>query len=189
MTTMESAPREQLLRPMMEERAKLLATQRSVLAADLSEANAELGALMAKWGEQLKSDAAQVDESERALIGYVEMAPQLFDKPQSIEIDGVRFGLRKGKGRLEYRDEDKLIRRIERELTRHQRLQVLKVTKKVLKGPLAKLPATLLKKLGVNLSAAGTEPFISYPKSNLEKLVEWWLKPPAASDDNDKAEG
>lgn len=175
-----------LLKPMMEERAKLLATQRSILADDLASANAELAALMEKWAESLKISAAAVDESERTLIGYVEMAPQLFVKPQSVEIDGVRYGMRKGKGRLEYADEKKLIDRIEKQLTRGQRGPVLKITKKVLKGPLAKLSADILKRLGVNVKAAGNEAFVSYPKSKLQKQVDWWLKP--AADDADDGE-
>lgn len=175
-----------MLKPMMEKRAKMLAAQRGILADDLASANAELAALMEKWAEPLKTSAAAVDESERTLIGYIEMAPQMFARPQSVEIDGVRFGLRKGKGRLEYADEAKLIQRIEKQLTRGQRGPVLKITKKVLKGPLAKLSADILKRLGVNVKAAGTEAFVSYPKSKLQKRVDWWLKPPAEEADDEE---
>jgi hypothetical protein len=56
------------------------------------------------------------------------------------------------------------------------------VKKSVLKGPLAKLSAEILKKLGVNVTAAGNEAFVSYPKSDLDKLVDWWLKPQAEAE-------
>ena len=185
MTATATLPKQQDMRPMMEERAKLLATQRASLADVLASASAELSELTGKWGDKLKEAAAAVDESERTLVGYVEMAPFLFVRPQSIEVDGVRFGLRKGKGRLEYADEKKLIDRIERQLTKGQRGPLLKITKKVLKGPLARLSADVLKRLGVNVKAAGTEAFVGYPKSDLEKRIEWWLKPHTDSGETD----
>lgn len=173
----------EVLKSAMETRAKVLAGERRLLAGHLAEANAELAELMAKWAEPLKIGAAAVDDSERKLIDYIEHAPQLFVRPQSVEVDGVRFGIRKGKGRLEYADEAKLIARIEKQLTRGQRGPVLKITKRVLKGPLAKLSADILKRLGVNVRAAGPEAFVSYPKSKLQKRVDWWLKPAGADDD------
>jgi hypothetical protein len=174
----------QARRDLMERKAGELADHRAALARHLAEANEDLRELMGRWSERLKKAADHVGDSERELIGYVEMAPYLFKRPQSIEVDGVRFGLRKGKGRIEYADEAKLIQRIEKQLTRGQRGPVLKITKKVRKGPLAQLSAEILKRLGVNVTAAGTEAFVSYPKSKLDKAVDWWLKPsPQAEDD------
>lgn len=182
-TATATLPRRQDMKPLMEERAQLLAVQRKQMADLLGQANAELQALTEKWNGKLKQAAEAVDQSEETLLGYVGMAPFLFVRPQSIEIDGVRFGLRKGKGRIEYGDERKLIARIEKQLTRGQRGPLLKITKKVLKKQLERLSAEVLKRLGVNVTAAGTEAFIAYPKSDLEKRIEWWLKPQAGADE------
>ena len=170
----------------IENRMKILGDARGALEAELQRAEAKLAAVRDQHAEKLKAAAARVQSLEAELISLVHRVPHLFKKPQSLEINGVRTGWRKGKGRLELPDTDKLIKRIGEVLTRAQQQAVVKVKVTVLRGQLARLPGEILKKLGVNLTAAGQEPFISYPKSDLEKQVDWWLKPiaaPAAGDD------
>ncbi len=170
----------------IESTAKELADARRALEAELQRADAKLAKVREEFGERLKAAALEVSEREEELIGLVRRAPALFVKPQSVEFSGVKTGWRKGKGRLELPEIELLQKRIEDQLTAAQRKSVLKVKVTVLKAQLAKLPGEILKKLGVNTHAAGQEPFVTYPKSATEKLVDWWLKPlPAASADDD----
>lgn len=170
----------------IEARMKSLGEARGALEKELQRADEKLAEVRERHAEKLKAAAANVALLEQELLSHVERVPGLFKKPQSIEIDGVRAGWRKGKGRLELPETDKLLKRIGEVLTRAQKQAVVKVKVTVLKGQLARLPGEILKRLGINVTAAGQEPFISYPKSGLEKQVDWWLKPLAAATADDE---
>lgn len=165
----------------IEERMKSLAAARADLEKELHRADAKLAAVRNEFAERLKATTASVRALEDELLTHVQRVPALFKKPRSLEVNGVRAGWRKGKGRLELPDTDKLMKRIGEVLTRQQKESVVKVRVTVLKGQLARLPGEILKRLGINVTAAGQEPFVTYPKSDLEKQVDWWLKPIAAS--------
>lgn len=176
----------QLGMPEIEDAAKKLADAKRTLEVELQRADAKLAKIREEFGDRLKAAAIDVSLCEEDLLGLVRRAPALFAKPQSVEFDGVKVGWRKSKGRLELPEHDALIKRIDDQLTPQQRKSVLKVKVSVLKGGLAKLSGDILKKLGVTLTGAGPEPFVSFPKSATEKLVDWWLKPlPAVSTDDE----
>lgn len=170
----------------IETAASLLADAKRTLEVELQRADAKLAKVREECSDRLKAAATDVKSCEEDLLALVRHAPALFAKPQSVEFDGVKVGWRKSKGRLELPEHDALIKRIDDQLTPQQRKSVLKVKVSVLKGGLAKLSGEILKKLGVTLTGAGPEPFVSFPKSATEKLVDWWLKPlPAASADDE----
>jgi len=170
----------------IERAAVTLAGHRRALEAELQAAEEKLARVRQASAERLRQKVIDTAKSEAALIRLVERSPQLFVRPQSMEFDGVKVGWRKGKGRLELPETEKLIQRAEDLLTPAQRKSVLRVRTTVLKGGLAKLSGDLLKKLGVTLTAAGPEAFVTYSKSSVEKMVDWWLKPlPAANGEED----
>lgn len=161
--------------------AELVAQARAELAATIRDADTALATVRTKWGDRLRTAAATAAECEADLLKLAKGNQALFTKPQSIEHQGVRVGWRKGKGRLELPDIKLMMKRMAKLLTKPQRAAVIKVEVKVLKGPLARLSGEILQKLGVNTVGAGPEPFVSFPKSDIEKLVDWWLKPIAVS--------
>lgn len=163
--------------------ARELAQARRALEADVRNAEEALGEVRAKWGDVLKAQAHRVAELQDELIGYVEQCPDLFEKPQSQEFDGVKVGWRKSKGRLELPETEKLLKKIGEVLTRSQKEAVVKVKVTILKGQLARLSGEILKKLGINITGAGPEPFVSFPKSDIAGQVDWWLKPLPSSDE------
>lgn len=170
----------------IESTAKELGRQRKELSGDLALAAAELDQVRAKWADVLRPRSQRVAELETQLLDFVDRTPSLFKKPQSLEVDGVRFGVRKGKGSLQLPDQKQLLKRMGRVLTKAQRAAIIKVKVSILKGPLSRLSGDLLKRLGVDVNGAGNEAFVSYPKSNLQKLVDWWMKP--IGDDGDDEE-
>lgn len=171
----------------LESCAKELAVHRAQLAQAVAQADEELRRVKDTWCEPLKKYSAKVAELEDELLEMVEDCPDLFDKPQSQEFDGVRFGWRKGKGTIVLPKAGaalkKLIGRIRLKLKKAQRDAVLKVEVKVLKGPLARLDGDTLKKLGVKIEGADLAPFVSYPESDIEKSVAFWKKLAGAAAD------
>lgn len=171
--------------PAIEEGARELAAARRTLEQELQRAEVRLSKVRLESVDRLRDAAKAVRTEEAALLMLVERAAPLFKRPQSIEIDGVRVGWRKGKGRLELPPKEDLIKKITDVLTAAQKKSVLKVKTSVLKGPLAKLPGEILKKLGVSVTGAGQEPFVTYPATDTEKLIDWWLNPSASSAEAD----
>lgn len=170
----------------IETAAKSLADARLALAKEVLRAETRLAAVREEFGDRLRDAAATVQTHQAELLVLVDRAPSLFKRPQSVEFHGVRVGWRKGKGRLELPETEALIRRIYDQLTAPQRKTVLKVKTTVLKAGLSKLSGEILKKLGINVTAAGSEAFVTFPKSDTEKLVDWWVKPVAASADDEE---
>lgn len=171
----------------MERCARNLAQARKVLQADVVKANQALALVHAEHADRLRAGATEVAALEETLLGHIGLRPDLFEKPQSMEFDGVRFGWRKGKGQIvlpkPVQAMKRLIGRIRLKLTKRQQEAVLKVEVKVLKGPLGKLDGDTLKKLGIKIEGTDLAPFVTYPESDFEKAVKWWLKPLGASDD------
>ncbi len=170
----------------LEQKAREVGVARHTLSVSLGKANAELAKVREKHAEVLRDLTADFKAKQTELEELVGKAPALFDKPQSQEISGVKFGWRKGKGRLVLPEADKLLKKIGEVLTRSQKESVVKVKVTILKGALAKLSGDLLKKLGIDVVGAGPEPFVSFPKSPLAKQVDWWLKPIDQADDEDE---
>lgn len=182
-----AAPPKKVEMGIMERCAKELATARQTLQADLLLANQALTLIHAQHADKLRTGAKRVAELEGQLLDYVDLSPDLFEKPQSVEFDGVRFGWRKGKGQIvlpkPVQAMKRLIGRIRLKLTKRQQEAVLKVEVKVLKGPLGKLDGDTLKKLGIKIEGTDLAPFVTYPESDFDKAVKWWLKPLGAADD------
>jgi hypothetical protein len=158
-----------------------LAAARRALEQELQRAEARLSKVRLESVDRLRNAVEAVRIHETSLLMLVERAAPLFRRPQSIEIEGVRVGWRKGKGRLELPPKEDLIKKIADVLTAAQKKTVLQVKTSVLKGALAKLPGEILKKLGVSVTGAGQEPFVTYPATETEKLVAWWLNPSSGS--------
>jgi len=170
----------------IEQAARKLGGSRHELSVAVGRANAELARVREKWAAVLRTRADEFKADQEALEELVGKAPGLFDKPQSQETAGVRYGWRKGKGRLVLPDLDKLRKKIGEVLTRSQQESVVKVKVTILKGALARLSGDVLKKLGIDVVGAGPEAFVSFPKSPVAKQVDWWLKPIDAADDEDE---
>ena len=182
-----ATPPKKLEMDVMERCAKELATARQTLQSDLLQANQALMLVHAQHADKLRTGAKRVAELEEELLDYVDRSPDLFEKPQSMEFDGVRFGWRKGKGQIVLPKPvlamKRLIGRIRLKLTKRQQEAVLKVEVKVLKGPLGKLDGDTLKRLGIKIEGADLAPFVTYPESDFDKAVGWWLKPLGAAEE------
>jgi hypothetical protein len=157
------------------------------LADTARQADEALAQVRSEWGVKLRCAASAVADREAAILDLVRDNQPLFARPQSVEFDGVRVGWRKGKGKLVLPESEILMKRIGNVLTRAQKAAVVKVKVSVLKGPLAKLPGEILKRLGVDVIGGNQEPFVSYPPSDAEKQVQWWLNPLAKSDEEAEA--
>lgn len=152
----------------------------------LAQARASLGLLMQALQqgiEALKADhmpgiRSAVYDAEvawKALQLQIELHPHLFVKPRTAVAHGIKFGLAKGKGGLNIPDPDKTVVLIRKHLP-DQADVLISVRETPAKEALALLPASDLKRIGVQVVDSGDQVVIKPADGEVDKLVKVLLK-------------
>ena len=117
--------------------------------------------------EAMRAHKAAEDDLRNALAA----APDLFDKPRTRVLHGIRVGFQKGKGGLEIADEEATVKLIRKHCA--DKVDALvKVTEKPIRKALQNLDAGLLKKLGVNILGTGDVIVLAATDGDLDKLIK-----------------
>jgi hypothetical protein len=101
----------------------------------------------------------------------------LFVRPRTIIFHGIKVGLQKGSGKIEYdkSEIDRIVRLIEKHFP--EQTEVLIQTKKApIKKALANLSGAELKKLGIEIDDSTDAVVIKPTDSEIEKVVDRLLK-------------
>lgn len=155
----------------IEERTRYYAACRDELATQVNALEADL--VVAR--EQHRADIIQAlrahKQAEDDLRACLASAPQLFEKPRTRVLHGIRVGYQKGKGGLEIIDEEVTIKLIRKHCP--DKVDVLlRVTEKPIRKALQNLDAGLLKRLGVNILGTGDVIVLSATDGDLDKLIK-----------------
>lgn len=118
-----------------------------------------------------------VDEAaaEDALRSAIETRPDLFTRPRTLAVDGVKFGYRKQTGAIEVGDEAKAIGRLRQKFPDRE-ATLINVKETLDRKALRKLPAADLAKIGVTIDSASDEVFISVAPRDVDKVVQALLE-------------
>lgn len=120
---------------------------------------------------EIKHQLAVCAEIRAALRDAIDESRSLFDKPRSRIMHGIKVGLQKGKGKLEWADPARVIARIKEIYI--DEIGVLINTKETPnREALEKLPAGDLKKLGITITETGDAIIIKSVDSEIDKLIE-----------------
>lgn len=151
---------------------------RGVLSTRVSDLEAELDAAKRRALPAIKRAVAKAAEAEAALHAAVAATPALFVKPKTQIFHGVKVGYQKGKGKLEWEDDDALVARIERTYKGQDDVLdlLLIVTKKPSKQGLNTLDAKDLRALGVTVEDTDDRVVVKPVDGAVEKLVKALLK-------------
>lgn len=123
----------------------------------------------------IKAAVAAAHDAQGALKGALEQAPGLFVKPRTVTLHGIRVGYMKGKGGLEWDDDDQVVRLIDKHYP--DRADVLvKTTRKPVRKALEQLTAAELKRVGVRVEETGDVVFVKPQDADVDKLVDALLK-------------
>ncbi|PAT41181.1 hypothetical protein CK623_02770 [Vandammella animalimorsus] len=123
----------------------------------------------------LRSAVARVTEAEAALRAAIEASPQLFIRPRTVVLEGIKLGYQKGKGKISWDDDAQVVRLIRRHLP--DAADALIQSREVpIKAALAGLSAAELKRVGVSISDADDEVVIKDTTATVDKLVAALLK-------------
>ena len=118
----------------------------------------------------LRNRIAEEDVAREALADAIEAAPELFERPRTRAVDGVKFGMRKQTGSVQYADETAIIAAIRMKFP--DRAGALVRTKETVdKTALRKLPARELAMLGVSIADPVDEVTISLAETDADKLA------------------
>lgn len=159
----------------IELRAKRYADARASLAAIVSDLTAGIEALKRQALPEIKRAVARASEHYDALHGLVESTPELFARPRTVTLHGVRVGYAKGKGGIAWDDPDAVVAAIQKHLP-EQAEALIRWTGKPLKEAINQLDVATLKKIGCRVVGTGDQIVIKPVDGEVDKLVDALLK-------------
>lgn len=162
--------------------AKAYADRRALLAERLTALDRDLDLVKRKHMRELKRHVALTAETASALHNAIEAAPELFEKPKTRILHGIKVGFRKGKGKIEWEDDAQLVALIKKKFPDFVGDLIITTEKPSATG-LEDLDAAELRKLGVTVEEAGEQVVVKPVETDIEKLVKLLLK--GATDDAD----
>ena len=90
-------------------------------------------------------------------------------------LHGLKLGYQKGKGKIEWEDDDQVVKLIRRHFP-DQFDVLIKTAERPIKDALASLTAAELRKIGVTVEETGDVVFVKDSTGNVDKLVKALLK-------------
>lgn len=159
----------------IDQRAKAFAEARAEVAGIVSYLNEAIAELKAERMPELKKSIARVAERHDRLKSIIDANPQLFVKPKTVVMHGVKVGYAKGKGGITFDNAEQVVKLIKKHLP--EQADVLIITKETpAKDALANLTAQDLKKIGCTVVNSGDQVVIKPADSEVDKLVDTLIK-------------
>jgi hypothetical protein len=154
---------------------KPYADARGQLAEIVTELNRDIEALKRRQMPVIRQLVARAAEHESNLRAAIEAHQDLFIQPRTVVFHGIKLGLQKGKGGIEWDDADKVLARIHAEYGDDAN-GLIHIAETPDKKMLADLPADELKKLGCRLVNTGDEVIVRPTDTGVDKIVSALLK-------------
>ncbi|WP_290890602.1 hypothetical protein [Arenimonas sp.] len=125
--------------------------------------------------KKIRNAVERATNSRAELKALIEQRPDLFVRPRSVVIDGIKVGFQKAKGGLVIDDEQRTCALIHKHLPDVVD-QLIVSTEKPVKAALNLLTAADLKRIGVKVTDDTDEVLIKDTASDVDKLVAALLK-------------
>lgn len=151
--------------------ARDLAQSRRSLSQAVGLAQAAIEEVKTKHLFLIETLTSQAGEDFDKLFAAVEASPDLFRKPRTRELHGIRVGFAKGKGKIEWNDASQVVTLIKKHLPA-QAETLIKTNEKPVKSALNGLSAADLKRIGVTVTEAGDRVVVTPVDGELDRLVE-----------------
>lgn len=155
--------------------ARKFAEQQRELRFLVESLQAEIDDAKRRAMKKIRQAVDRTSNARQVLHALVEQRPDLFVKPRTVVIDGVKVGFQKQKGGLVIVDEERTCALIRKKLP-DVADQLIRVTEKPIKEALNQLSAFDLKAIGVQVTADTDEVLIKDTASDVDKLVAALLK-------------
>lgn len=155
--------------------AKNLRASRDTLSQRASMLNFELEAAKRKAMRGLRASVAAVSQAQAELLATITESPQLFVKPKSVVLHGIKLGYAKGKGSIEWEDDEQVCKLVRKHMPDQFDILV-KTTEKPMKTAMNFLTVAELKRIGVTAEDTGDVAFAKDTTAEVDKLVKALLK-------------
>lgn len=155
----------------IEQFAAAYATERDSLAALVTDMNDALEQVKRARLGAIKQAVQQARQAQADLKAAIEDGKALFDKPRTRVLHGVKVGLTKQRGAVEFDDEAKVVARIRAQLPKDQAELLIRVKESVHKPSVYDLTAADLKRLGIRLTDDCDAVVIKSVDSDVDKLI------------------
>ena len=159
----------------IEQHARAYADARLVLSERVQALQAEIETAKRRRLAGIKKAVAATADRHDTLSAAIQAAPELFARPRTKVLSGIRLGFAKQKGTLVISDADKTLTLIRRHFA-EQADRLIKTTEKPLKTALETLSAAELKRIGVTVLGDGDKIIIKPTDSEVDKLVNALLE-------------
>lgn len=142
------------------------------LASDVQILQIAINDIKRKMLKVIRASAAQAADRKKALNDAVAGSQDIFQKPKTRVIHGVKVGFRKSEGKVMWDDEAKVVARIERLLPAEQAELLLRRETHVHKEGVYDLSVADLKRFGIEIVGAGDVPVVKIAGSDVERIVD-----------------
>lgn len=143
---------------------------RKILAERVASLETELAELQRRRLPGIKSAAALCKLAQDELRAAVEAAPELFIKPRTFTLHGIKVGFAKGKGKIVIEDLARTVALIRKHLPDQAEVLIV-VTEAIAKKAVANLPAGDLKRVGILIEETGDQSVVTAADTHVDKLV------------------
>lgn len=154
----------------IEQHTRRYADARDLLASRVQALQDDIEAAKRRKLSGIKKAVAAAAEARDKLQSAIEASPELFQKPRTLVIAGVRVGYTKGAGKLSFDDPARVGALIRRHYP-DQAEALIKVTETPIRKALGNLSVAELKRIGVTVEETGDQVVIKPTDSEVDKLV------------------
>ena len=165
----------------IKEGTKLYADNRELLSLRVANLHTEIEELKRKHMPEILEAAGDTANAKEALAALIDESRELFVRPRSVIISGIKVGLKKGSGKIEIEDPEATIRLIHKHIPEQEWPLYIETVEKVIKKNLNDLDGATIKKIGVKVENTDDVILIKATDSDVDKLVSAMLKEAAGS--------
>lgn len=144
---------------------------RQALAGEVAALNEKIEALKKDAMPRLRKLVGNAAEHKANLSTAIDGARGLFESPRTVVFHGIKIGLRKGAGGIDWQDDAKTVELIRKHFTKPQADLLIKTTEKPITKALAELDAGDLKKIGCTIEDTGDIIVIKPTDSEVDNIV------------------
>ena len=154
----------------LERLARELARANETLEVAVNDADQELARVRRRHHQGIKRAVDRYVRARGVLLDFVREHQELFRRPRTRVVEGVKVGIRKQKGKLVIENAGRVVERIERRYGSEAE-HYLATTVRPLKSALEKLTAQELKALGVRVTEDPDAPVADPVEGDAERMA------------------
>lgn len=143
------------------------------------EREAKIAAIERHYDGLLRPHACAFTGRRAALRAAIASAPELFQRPRTFVFAGIKVGYQKQKGKILIPDEPGAIAKMIRLLGDDEAAHYLNVVTTINKTSVNSMPAGIMKKLGIEITADTDAIVVKLEASALEKQIAALMAPQA----------